>query len=124
MIGMVHLLPPRALHLFERRSGVVVPSLVVPVTIALRVGGPGKLAHVVGELVKSDLAGGKRRFRALTFGNFLSYDVDAENAAAGNLEGMPVGNPHTLCVAAVRPLSFDLYTGDRLSRPQNRLHDI
>jgi hypothetical protein len=48
MLGMMNLLLTPALHLFGRRSGVVVPAFVVPVDPTLGVGGPGELADVIG----------------------------------------------------------------------------
>jgi hypothetical protein len=56
MLGMVNLLPVPTLHIFEGRSCVVVPTLVVPVNPTTGVGGPGELADVVGELAKAQFA--------------------------------------------------------------------
>ena len=62
VIGMVHLLPAPPLHLFERRAGVVVPALVVPVDPTRPVGGPGKLTDVVGKLAEARFALAQRCF--------------------------------------------------------------
>ena len=56
MLGMGDLLPAPTLHIFERRSCVVVPTLVVRVNPTTGVGGPGELADVVGEFAKAQFA--------------------------------------------------------------------
>ena len=65
----------------------------------------------------------QRRLGAFLLGNFLGRDIDAENSAIFSLQRMPVGNPHALCVTPVRSLAIDLYAGDRLPGPQNRLDE-
>src|SRR5262249_32659331 len=54
--GMVQFLPAKALHLFECGSRIVVPAFVVPVSLAVRVGRPGKLTDVVGKFAEACLA--------------------------------------------------------------------
>jgi hypothetical protein len=56
MLGMADLLPTPALHVFKGGTGIVVPTLVVPVNPTIGVGGPGELADVVGEFVEAHLA--------------------------------------------------------------------
>ena len=78
MFGMVHLLPAPTLHLFETGAGIVVPTFVVPVYRAGRVGSPSELTNVVGKLTEYRfalaqcfLARGKYAFNALAFCYFL-----------------------------------------------------
>src|SRR4029077_5913784 len=49
MLRVVYLLPTPTLHVFKSRTGIVMPSFVIPVNPAVLVGGPGELADVVGE---------------------------------------------------------------------------
>jgi hypothetical protein len=82
------------------------------------------LAHVVGKLSKSSLAFSKRRFGTFAFSDFLGNDIDAENAASGILQRVPVGKPDTLCVTAVRSLAADLYACDGPASAENRLNYV
>src|SRR5262245_12270613 len=86
MIGVVQFLPTKALHLFERGPGILIPPLVVPFSPAFRVRCPGKLADVVGEFAKSCfafsqrmLAGREHGFSTLAFGYIFRDDVNSDN---------------------------------------------
>ncbi len=109
--GMVDFLPTPALRLLERRAGVIVPALVAPIGPALGVRRPGELTDVVGELAESGLAGDKRCFDLLTFGNFLGHHIDPEWLPVGVLEGMPAGDPDAM--GAIRSLPADFDARDR-----------
>jgi hypothetical protein len=122
MVRVKELLPLRALHLLQCHFRIVVPTFVEPSSSTDRIGRPGELAHVVGKLPKSSLAFSKRRFGTFAFCNFLGNNIDAENAASGILQRVPVGKPDTLCVTAVRSLAADLYACDGLASAENRLH--
>src|SRR5262245_38394 len=94
MIGMVQFLPAKALYLIERGSGIVIPSLVVPIPLAFRVGRPGKLAHVVGELAEARLAfaqcmlaGGGQGFGSLEIGYRVRNAVTCNVLRTGRLLG-------------------------------------
>jgi hypothetical protein len=104
-------------------SSIIIPSFVKPGSSTARIGRPSKLAHVVGELAKSSFAFGKRRFGTFAFRDFLGNDIDAENVASGIFQWMPVRQPDTLCVTAVRSLAADFYAGDGLTGAENRLDD-
>src|SRR6516162_4965591 len=56
MVGMMHFLPTPALHLFKRRSCVVVPAFVVPISPTPSISRPRKLANIVGQFAKAYLA--------------------------------------------------------------------
>src|SRR5262245_57375164 len=100
MIGVVQFLPTKALHLFERGSGIIIPPLVVPISPAFRVGCPGKLADVLGEFAESCfafsqrmLAGREHGFSALALGYVFRDDVNSDNFSFWRLQGMPVRYP-------------------------------
>ena len=53
VIGMVHLFPSPALHLFDCRARVIQPTLVVPENPTVRIGHPDQLGHIVRQRLKS-----------------------------------------------------------------------
>ena len=121
VLGMVHLLPAPTLHVFEGRSRVVMPTLIVPVNPALGIGGPGELADVVGELAKPQFAfaqgfviSSEYRFGALALGNLLGRDIDPDDFANWIAQRVPISDPPAI-LGYVRALARDLNASHRLT---------
>ncbi len=131
MIGMVQFLPAKALHLFERGPGIIVPPFVVPISPAFGIRRPGKLADVVGEFAESRfafsqrmLAGREHSFGALAIGYVFRDDVNSDNFSLRRLQGMPVRYPNMVSVAFVGFLPANLDTGNRLTGPHDGFDDL
>src|SRR4029453_253737 len=131
MIGMVQFLPAKALHLFERGPGIIVPPFVVPISPAFGIRLPGKLADVVGEFAESGfafsqrmVAGRERSFGALAIGYVFRDDVNSDNFSLRRLQGMPVRYPNMVSVAFVRLLSANFDAGNRLAGPHDGIDDL
>ena len=91
----MHLLPAPALHLLEGRAGVFVPTSIVIIDVAVRLGRPRKLRQVVDEGLQCLLArfGAESRRLCLELrvherGHFERHDEDAVGAALGIGNGL------------------------------------
>src|SRR5262245_5779709 len=131
MIGVVQFLPTKALHLFERGPGIIIPPLVVPISPAFRVGCPGKLADVLGEFAESCFAFSQRMlarrehgFSALALGYVFRDDVNSDTFSFWRLQGMPVRYPDVVGVAFVGFLSATLDADNRLARPHDGIDHL
>ncbi len=72
MSGVVNPLPSRPAHIFEGRTRILVPAVVVPARIAELIARPCELVDVIGQLAKALFTFSQSRFNAFAFGDLQS----------------------------------------------------
>jgi hypothetical protein len=83
MIGVVHRQPPAMEAFLFSQSGEIVPALVEPQQVALRVGYPGQLRDVVGQDAQAMLALGQHGLRLVAFAHVAHDLAGAHHRAVG-----------------------------------------
>ncbi len=92
VIGVVDVTPAPAKHLLDGGAGVVVPALVVPDDVAVRLGDPGHLGQRVGEgteVVRGEVRGSLHAGAPILAGEATAIGAYTQAEATSSMRGVP-----------------------------------